>query len=174
MRAYHYLSVKRRRICVVTSSTSSDFNLLLSDMNPLEAVSRFVPTVSWLRYILPDRFQHPMESASAALSSLSGQNQTLALKSYAILQCASARSQTTLTFASLAGSNGTVNVHAVAGSDEEISVDFRSMGCSKQGRQLLPFQMNVLSSALMDHSIGQHICILGPKVHLIILVSNDS
>jgi hypothetical protein len=136
-------------------------------MNPLEAASRFVPTLSWLRYILPDRFQHPMETAAVNLSSVSSQNQHRALKSYSIARTGPANAQVNsqvMSFAPVTGSTDSVEVRAVAGSAEAGSVDYSAAAGSRGSRVLLPFQMDVLSSALMDHSIGQHICILGPKV----------
>ena len=38
-------------------------------MTPLEVVSRFVPAVSWMADVLPERFSHPMEQAALCLES---------------------------------------------------------------------------------------------------------
>ena len=139
----------------------------------MEAMSRFVPTVSWLRYILPERFQHPIAQAAAALS---GKNDaSMVTNSYTITSTQSAEGSNLSTFAfsptssgtisSFLGEKGDVKVEATAGSSKASGSYYSAndLKPSDSSQQLLPFQQQVLSSMLMDHAIGQHVCILGPK-----------
>ena len=127
-------------------------------MSPLEVVARFVPTLSWLRHIVPERFQHSLQKAAEELN----QGTPPSTSSYVITSTSSSEGSDECTLSFASGGGGAAVVHCCAGGEAASAVDYSSP--SESLRRLLPFQQQLLSNLLMDHSIGQHVCVLGPKV----------
>jgi hypothetical protein len=129
-----------------------------SDMTPLEAVSRFIPSITWLQHLLPDRLKSALNIAMTSLHS----GKQLGTPSYQFL------SSTPFANNSQSREFRFQPSHSLLSTLPEISISFPSVDKTKcfvaAQLNLLPPQSQVLDRMLIDHTIGQHICLLGPKV----------
>jgi hypothetical protein len=187
-------------------------------MTPLDVVSRFVPTVSWMGDILPERFQHPMQQAAAALSfgqdiraggggggagkgkgkkggdmQRKGSHSAFAGSAegckYTLTDInighspdgmtTSNSNSASATFTPVSSSSGATAVCLSAPSGgksraQAASTNTKSTGTHTSGvldqSSLLPRQRQVVSAMAMDHTMGQHMCLLGPKVNNIMMI----
>jgi hypothetical protein len=170
---------------------SLKFLRLFPDMTPLDVVSRFVPTATWMSDVLPERFQYPMEQISSALApgthphtrakgdkkrqkSLTPFNGSAENSKYTLSNISPPSSSgddlsrsCAVTFSPTRDSRGSgggdVSVTAVSG-ERDISALPGGGDSLLTDSTLLPRQREVMSALAMDHAMDQHMCLLGPKV----------
>lgn len=125
------------------------------ELTPLETISRYIPCLSHLQYLLPDRFTSAIKIAISGL-----QEGSMKTPSYQFVS------------SSPSPSNPQLREYRFKSpplaQKEFVSICFPSVDSLKthscEQSTLLPPQSTVLGGMLMDHAIGHHICLLGPKV----------
>lgn len=146
------------------------------DLTPFEALSRFIPSISWMNTLLPERIKsslnvllssfhpdtfednNPRSTYQFTHSLPETNNSHLRVYSFAISPTSSISS-----ISSFINSN--------LKSDKVVTINFPSENnhhvtySSQKDSQLLKSQYQVMSNMIMDHTIGQHICLIGPKVN---------
>jgi hypothetical protein len=134
----------------------------LLELTPFEAISRYIPSINHLQYLLPERFT---SSLNIAISTLHPES-SFKTPSYEFISSRPAPNNPQLR-------EYRFNSPSLA-QKEDVSTFFPSLDSLKtfsgEHSTLLPPQSAVLSGMLMDHTLGHHICLLGPKV--LILIEN--
>jgi hypothetical protein len=139
-------------------------HFLVLELTPFDTISRYIPSINHLQYLLPERFT---SSVNIAISTLqSGRASTMPSYQFASSRPAPNDPQMR-----------EYQFNSTSNQKEIVLTYFPSLDCSKtfsgQDSTLLPPQAAVLSGMLMDHSIGHHLCLLGPKVFALDDICSD-
>jgi hypothetical protein len=131
-------------------------------MSPHEALCRYIPSLSFLSYLAPDKLSRSLSSAAQSLISSTASAPVSTYTSYVLKEVRTTAStchfQYTLQSSSVFSSTGnSVTASQASGGVVESTVLLSTS-------PLLHTQKQVLGNLLMDHAIGQHTCLLGPKV----------
>jgi hypothetical protein len=133
---------------------------ILTGLVPLSALQRCVPAVSPLRYLVPRKFEYTLAEAVANMHRAMGELSSLDSASvyYSVASIAKdSESSVNARFEHKSKGSVVTSCHS-GGRDLEPWEEVKA--------RLLPSQLRVLEDAMLDHAIGKHICILGPKVDL--------
>ena len=147
------------------------------EMTLQEVIGRYVPSITWMSDVLPDRFRHPIEQISKSMSEKSSMwqrndkskfcgssgNCSYDLKSVNYSEQNNER-MARVTFSPKSYGADEVEAWAHTGNVQDIRK--HDAVCENLANsKLLPSQRKLLSVMAMDHAMGQHMCILGPKVN---------
>ena len=150
--------------------------MYIVDLTPFEALSRFIPSLSWMNNLLPERIKSslnvllsnfvqetfedssPRSTYQFQKSLPSTSNSHMRVYSFTPLSSSSLSSMTLSSF-----------IQSNSKSERFVEMTFPSeninhINYSSQDSLLLKSQFQVMSNMIMDHTIGQHICLIGPKV----------
>jgi hypothetical protein len=125
-----------------------------------------MPSITWLQHLLPDRLKSALMIAVTSLHS----GKSSMVPSYNFLSSKPLPGVTKMREFRFKSS------HSILSTVSEISISSPSADTTKSfvasQLGLLPPQLQILDHMLMDHTIGQHICLLGPKVLFALCLSS--
>jgi hypothetical protein len=129
----------------------------VTGVSALSSLQRCVPAVSPLRHLVPRKYEYTLAEAVANMHRAKGGSESSDSPSVYSVASISKNSDSTVNARFEHKNKGPVMASCQSGGR-----DLEPWGDVKA--RLLPSQLRVVEDAMIDHAIGKHICILGPKV----------